>query len=1278
MNQLLERLGIGGSSAANASGVDERICTPGTREAILERIKRWIEEPEYDKKHILWLKAVAGSGKTAVAGSVVKMTKDSRCLGARFYFARGQPERNRRCILEISRQFALLSDHRLRDSIIAAIQADPDIPTSPAVIQYQKLILDPLITLAGTDLRLVIVIDAVDECEEEFAVKLLELIGRDHHRLPKGVKFFITSRVEPHIQGELEDESVVPTVEQLSLDAEGSTTVQKDITLYLTRRFPSVVKKFGIRDRNWPGEPKRVELAQMAGESFIWAATAFLLVADPNYRNPVARLEYILSTPSLKNLDYLYSSALERAFPSGMDESIAALVKDVLGALVVARIPLNVTTLASLLMSTGDSAEQMEERIHCNALRFLGSVLTIPKDSDISNSQPVQFLHKSFVDFLVTKGRCDDRLLIHVPEHHEKMAIGCLRRMNDLTRNICQLTDPSKLNNEVEDIAERIDRHIPLALQYACEHWANHLSESVVDRSVATEVDELLEVFIKKMLLFWMEAMGLLGKAKEAVFLIGLAEKWISARNKHADVDPSLLPLVRDAKRFVVESVDVISTSALHIYLSALPFTPPNSLLLPTYAHLLGARPRLLRGGDKEWSSCLWTGSKHFHFVTCIAITPDGKTVVTGSDDSIMRLWDVGTGALLGGPLEGHTAEITCLAWSPDGKVLASGSLDGYVRCWDGETGVAIGEPLEGHTRGVKCLAWASEGKILVSGSADGTLCLWDAKTGGYVTTLEGHDGEVTCLALSPDGQTLVSGSQDSTLVLWDLLSRREIKQLKGHEDKITCLAWSSNERILASGSADRTLRLWDTEASTPFRVLEQTDKVNCLAFAPDSETLGFAVRSDLFLFDSETGASQKPLTGHTDIITCLAFAPDGKTLASGSYDRTLRIWDSKTGTAVGGALQGHSSWVRCLAFTSDSKALASGAQDCTIRVWDMESTAPSEEPPDSHAGMVFCLAFSPGGKILATGSMDKTVRLWNTETGAPWGKPLIGHTCVVICFAFSRDGTILISGSTDRTLRFWDVETGAPIGEPLRGHGFRCLALSPNGRVLASGSQDGTVQLWDVEARVEIGQSPGGHSDEVTCLAWSPSGRSLTSGARDGTVCLWDADYVEMIGTALRGHSDDVTCAAFTPDEMIVISGSDDGTLCLWDTKTGEPIGQPLTNHSEGITHITFALDGKYLVSTDVDQGRLVWDMETRTVVPRQTLKALPERHEDNGISRGVDYCGWLWNDENKRIIWVPAGLRCWDRRIAKVSGTKLAIGNTRVPLIDFAAFVDPDNIVG
>lgn len=417
----------------------------------------------------MWLKAVAGCGKSSIAGEIAKRAKASNHLGACFYFARGKPERNKLAILEVARQLASRYEGNLRTAISATVKAEPDIAHTPTAYQYQKLIHEPLLTLDNLRSTLAIVLDGLDECEEKYASTLLEHIGRNHDRLPVGVKFFLTSRAEPHIRRKLESQAVAPAVQSLSLDLEGSSEVEADIAVYLKDRLSAVVSEYDMEDEDWPGEKRRRELIRMACGLFIWAATAALLSVDTSFRNPEGQLARLLSRPSINNFDELYSAALDHAFPITVDSSILVLLRDVLGTLIVACTPINAITLASLLPSERGSALATAKKIRTTVLSWLGSVLKFPDGDDTTASEPIQFLHQSFVDFLVTEGHCHDRFLLSFPKQHEQMAIGCLRRMcGDLEQNMCQLMDPSKLNSEVDDMAERIKRHISSGLQYAC------------------------------------------------------------------------------------------------------------------------------------------------------------------------------------------------------------------------------------------------------------------------------------------------------------------------------------------------------------------------------------------------------------------------------------------------------------------------------------------------------------------------------------------------------------------------------------------------------------------------------------------------------------------------------------------------------------------------------------------------------------------------------------------------------------------------------------------
>ncbi|KIO10424.1 hypothetical protein M404DRAFT_129403, partial [Pisolithus tinctorius Marx 270] len=183
---------------------------------------------------------------------------------------------------------------------------------------------------------------------------------------------------------------------------------------------------------------------------------------------------------------------------------------------------------------------------------------------------------------------------------------------------------------------------------------------------------------------------------------------------KGQDGSKDILALVKDGIKLIQNFGSVIVYSTPHLYASALPFIPSNTLLSMM---LLPKFPRLARaavGGLKGWPLEQQLLHGHTSGVTSVAFSPDGKRIVSGSWDKTVRVWDAERGVQLGSPLEGHTSEVISVAFSPDGKRIVSGSRDKTVRAWDVEGGVQIGSPLEGHTDGVISVAFSPDGKRIV------------------------------------------------------------------------------------------------------------------------------------------------------------------------------------------------------------------------------------------------------------------------------------------------------------------------------------------------------------------------------------------------------------------------------------------------------------------------------------------------------------------------------------------------------------------------------------
>ncbi len=546
----------------------------------------------------------------------------------------------------------------------------------------------------------------------------------------------------------------------------------------------------------------------------------------------------------------------------------------------------------------------------------------------------------------------------------------------------------------------------------------------------------------------------------------------------------------------------------------------------------------------------------HSDSVSGCAFSPDGKRIVSASQDNTLKVWDAETGELLR-TLEGHSHFVSGCAFSLDGNRIVSASYDRTLKVWDAETGELL-RTLEGHSSSVKGCAFSPDGNRIVSASEDNTLKVWDAETGKLLRTLEGHSNSVSDCAFSPDGKCIVSASQDNTLKVWDAETGELLRTLEEHSSSARDCAFSPDGKRIASASYDRTLKVWDAETGKLLRTLEgHSFSVNGCAFSPDGKCIVSASEDNtLKVWDAETGELLRTLKGHSFLVNGCAFSPDGKRIVSASSDHTLKVWGAEARELLR-TLEGHSSSVKGCAFSPDGKRIVSASSDHTLKVWDAE-TGELLRTLEGHSSSVNGCAFSPDGKRIVSASLDNPLKVWDAETGELL-RTLKGHSFFVNGCAFSPDGKRIVSASSDYTLKVWDAETGELL-RTLESHlsFVNDCAFSPDGKCIVSASLDNTLKVWDAETgellRTLEGHSfsTAGSSFSVGGCAFSHDSKRIVSASNDSTLKVWNAETGELLRT-LKGHSSSVNGCAFSHDSKCIVSASQDNTLKVWDAETGK-----------------------------------------------------------------------------------------------------------------------------
>lgn len=608
--------------------------------------------------------------------------------------------------------------------------------------------------------------------------------------------------------------------------------------------------------------------------------------------------------------------------------------------------------------------------------------------------------------------------------------------------------------------------------------------------------------------------------------------------------------------------------------------------------------PAALEGLSESVESTRQSLPLHGHSgqIMSVAVSPDGRQLVTGSQDQSARLWDIASGQFLLS-FDGHLGPVSSVGFSPDGQLIVTTSQDRTARLWERQGGRELAR-LE-HSGEVRAAFFSPDGKRLLTSTVGRSLArslgwLWDVKTRKLIAQVAGNAPMLAGVPFSPDGRLFVLGNSDGTL--------RVLSAATGELHRLYHLPPSehlaANEMLFSGFSPDGSLifayggigpKVWLLESATgrPRTTLyEPQSGLSLVAFSPDSKYVLTGGQDGAgWLWDARSGALRTRLRGHTLALSAAAFSPDNLRLVTAAWDQTVRVWEVPGGQLVD-RLRGHSDVVTSVRFAPDGQRVITGGQDHTARIWNALAGQHLLQFL-GHRDTVTQAVYSPDGKTVATASQDHTARVWDAETGRELA--ILEHHEMVMTICFSPDGQLLATSTIDGELRIWRWQAGtSQVVVERRREAFwnTTQAFSPDGQRLAVSAIDRSVQVLDWRTRQRLFVLHG-HTAPVSNVTFSADGARIASADGNGVVRVWDAKSGKPLLTSGVG-SGRAASVSFSPDGRFLVGGGAEPHI--WDVMSGAP-SLDLLGHLDAVVSATFMRDGRRIVTQGQDQTVRVFD---------------------------------------------------------------------------------------
>jgi WD40 repeat protein/transcriptional regulator with XRE-family HTH domain len=582
-------------------------------------------------------------------------------------------------------------------------------------------------------------------------------------------------------------------------------------------------------------------------------------------------------------------------------------------------------------------------------------------------------------------------------------------------------------------------------------------------------------------------------------------------------------------------------------------------------------------------------------WIGAVAFDGDGKLLVSGGFDKVVRLWHMKDRAVAHRWNE-HSDAIRSVDISEDGEWVASGSKDRSVYLYSTSTKAAtrLGE----HESGVRAVKFSSDGRWLASSGEDKAVMVWDLRNLGTSVPLHRHSGIVRPVAFSPESTWLASAGHDGLIILWHLVDGAGERPrwtyfttLKNRNlAPVMALAFNpSDPTRLISGDSSYNIVIWDIRTHlTGERPPKEAEAIQICLPAP-----------------------------HTQPVRAIAFDRRGTRFVTGGEDQSIRFWNTQ-GDHCLRVIQGYVDAILCVATSHDGRWVATGHQDHNVYVWDAEKLATTYEGEQGerikpcfslkeHNGEVWAVDFHPHEPYLISSAGDGSVILWDLRSQDRTPTTLSGdHASAVRAAHFSPDGKRLATGDDGGRLLFWDVNLRLSLiqqrGKALEHEdGVRSVAFSANGQYLASGSEDRGVRIWSVDDQSLQAQHHE-HKSEVWAVTFGAEHACVYSAGTDGSIYKWrwvEQNHPEEFGQSMAVR-ERIYALALTPSGRYLAASGEERNIYIWDLEAASPEIQArlYSSHNGAISSLAF-LSENCLTSVSRDGSLRTWDWMGVTNTP-------------------------------------------------------------------------------